>query len=115
MLERLAVAHKASVVAVQLWIAYQVLEGLAVAHKASVHHGDIKTENVLLTSWHWAYLADWASYKPVCLPADHPVSRRSCPSLCLYLYIYLSRYCLLSVLVDRTDLNRTVLVQLPPY
>lgn len=54
-------------------MAYQFLEGLAAAHAAGVYHGDLKTENVLVTSWHWAYLADWASYKPVCLPADNPV------------------------------------------
>lgn len=37
-------------------------------------HGDLKAENVLVTSWHWVYLADFASYKPVRLPADNPVS-----------------------------------------
>lgn len=57
----------------QLWVAYQILAGLAEAHAAGVYHGDLKTENVLVTSWHWAYLVDWASYKPVCLPADNPV------------------------------------------
>lgn len=31
-------------------------------------------ENVLLTSWGWAFLADFASYKPSHLPADNPVS-----------------------------------------
>jgi serine/threonine protein kinase len=36
-------------------------------------HGDIKAENVLLTSWGWALLADFAPYKPTYLPADNPV------------------------------------------
>jgi serine/threonine protein kinase len=36
-------------------------------------HGDIKAENVLLTSWGWAFLADFAPYKPTYLPADNPV------------------------------------------
>lgn len=36
-------------------------------------HGDIKAENVLLTSWGWTFLADFAPYKPVHLPADNPV------------------------------------------
>ena len=40
-------------------------------------HGDLKAENVLVTSWHWAYLADFASYKPVQLPADNPVGTAS--------------------------------------
>lgn len=50
-------------------------------------HGDIKTENVLVTSWNWAYLSDFASFKPTYLPEDNPgdfsfffdtSSRRSC-------------------------------------
>ena len=36
-------------------------------------HGDVKCENVLLTSWSWAVLADFAApYKPATLPADNP-------------------------------------------
>ncbi len=31
-------------------------------------HGDIKTENVLLTGWSWVMLADFASFKPTLLP-----------------------------------------------
>ena len=37
-----------------------------------VYHGDIKSENVLVTSWNWVLLADIASFKPVCLPVDNP-------------------------------------------
>jgi serine/threonine protein kinase len=66
----------------QLWIAYQLLEGLAAAHGAGVCHGDLKAENVLVTSWHWAYLADFASYKPVQLPADNPASACRSATLC---------------------------------
>lgn len=33
-----------------------------------VYHGDIKTENVLVTSWNWVFLVDFASYKPTYLP-----------------------------------------------
>ncbi len=32
-----------------------------------------QTENVLLTSWHWLFIADWAPYKPTFLPRDNPV------------------------------------------
>lgn len=35
-------------------------------------HGDIKSENVLVTSWNWVYLTDFASYKPTYLPFDDP-------------------------------------------
>ncbi len=36
-------------------------------------HGDIKSENVLVTSWSWLYLADFsASFKPAFLPEDNP-------------------------------------------
>jgi serine/threonine protein kinase len=42
-------------------------------HEAGAVHGDIKAENVLLTSWGWAFLADFAPYKPTYLPADNPV------------------------------------------
>ena len=58
----------------QHWIAYQLLHALAQAHGRGVCHGDIKCENVLVTSWAWVYLADLASYKPTYLPVDNPVS-----------------------------------------
>ena len=50
------------------WIAYQLLKGIADSHAKKVYHGDIKTENVLVTSWNWAYLVDYAFYKPTYLP-----------------------------------------------
>jgi serine/threonine protein kinase len=58
----------------QAWIAWQLLLGLAQCHEVGVCHGDIKPENVLVTSWAWAYLADFAPYKPTLLPEDNPVS-----------------------------------------
>ena len=57
----------------QRWIAYQLLLALAQAHGRGVCHGDIKCENLLMTSWGWMYLADWGPYKPTYLPADNPV------------------------------------------
>lgn len=39
----------------------------------SLSHGDIKSENVFVTSWNWVYLCDFASsYKPTWLPLDDP-------------------------------------------
>lgn len=49
------------------WIAYQLLNGLSQAHFYEICHGDIKTENIMVTSWNWIYIADFASYKPVYL------------------------------------------------
>lgn len=54
------------------WICYQLLHGLSDAHARGVTHGDLKTENVLMTSWGWAFIADFASFKPPTLPADNP-------------------------------------------
>lgn len=71
----------------QRWIAYQLLLALAQCHGAGVCHGDIRSENVALTSWDWAFLVDFAPYKPTLLPADNPAdfsfffdtgSRRKC-------------------------------------
>lgn len=56
----------------QRWIAYQLLLGAAQCHARGVCHGDIKPENVALTSWDWAFLVDFAPYKPTLLPADNP-------------------------------------------
>ena len=43
------------------------------SHAREVYHGDIKTENILVTSWNWLYLTDYsASYKQTYLPEDNP-------------------------------------------
>jgi phosphoinositide-3-kinase regulatory subunit 4 len=68
------------------WIAYQLLRCIQSLHKQSIYHGDVKSENVLVTSFLWVVLADFASYKPVVLPANNPsdfsyffdTSRRHC-------------------------------------
>ncbi|KAK6352778.1 Serine/threonine-protein kinase [Orbilia brochopaga] len=54
------------------WITFQLLCGLRDCHAKGLHHGDIKAENVLITSWNWAYLADFAHFKPTYLPEDNP-------------------------------------------
>lgn len=42
-------------------------------HSSGVYHGDIKTENTLVTSWNWLFLSDFsASFKPTYLPEDNP-------------------------------------------
>ncbi|KAJ3026711.1 Serine/threonine-protein kinase, partial [Rhizophlyctis rosea] len=54
------------------WIAYQILAGIAEAHAHQIYHGDIKTENVLVTSWNWAHICDFSPFKPAYLPEDNP-------------------------------------------
>ncbi|GAQ41928.1 hypothetical protein AKAW_01149 [Aspergillus niger] len=55
------------------WIAFQLLCALRDCHSLDVFHGDIKTENVLVTSWNWLYLSDFSSsFKPTFLPEDNP-------------------------------------------
>jgi len=55
------------------WITYQLLNAVAECHAASVIHGDIKAQNVLVTTWNWVYLTDLSSaYKPVMLIEDYP-------------------------------------------
>ena len=55
------------------WLAFQLLCGLRDCHARDIFHGDIKTENTLVTSWNWLYLSDFSSsFKPTTLPEDNP-------------------------------------------
>lgn len=54
------------------WIAFQLLCALNQCHMLNVCHGDIKSENVMVTSWNWILLTDFASFKPTYLPEDNP-------------------------------------------
>ncbi|KAF2164983.1 hypothetical protein M409DRAFT_24884 [Zasmidium cellare ATCC 36951] len=55
------------------WIAFQLLCAVRDCHARGVFHGDIKSEDVVVTSWGWIYLTDFASsFKPVYLPEDNP-------------------------------------------
>ncbi|TAQ91604.1 hypothetical protein B7494_g72 [Chlorociboria aeruginascens] len=55
------------------WLAFQLLCGIRDCHSRNIFHGDIKTENTLVTSWNWLYLSDFSSsFKPTTLPEDNP-------------------------------------------
>jgi len=41
---------------------------MAVVTLVQVCHGDIKSENVMVTSWNWVLITDFASFKPTYLP-----------------------------------------------
>ena len=34
--------------------------------------GDIKCENLMVTSWNWIFLTDFSPFKPTFLPEDNP-------------------------------------------
>ena len=38
--------------------------------REGVCHGDIKSENVMVTSWNWVILTDFAPYKPAFFSDD---------------------------------------------
>nr|XP_045600663.1 phosphoinositide 3-kinase regulatory subunit 4-like isoform X2 [Procambarus clarkii] len=54
------------------WLAFQILCALNQSHQQGVCHGDIKLENVMVSSWNWLLLADFATIKPTLLPEDDP-------------------------------------------
>lgn len=54
------------------WLAFQLLTALRDARNRKVSHGDLKTSNILITSWNWLYLSDFAPHKPTYLPLDDP-------------------------------------------
>ncbi|KAJ2393857.1 Serine/threonine-protein kinase, partial [Coemansia sp. RSA 2559] len=54
------------------WIAYQILTAMRESHARGVCHGDIKSENIIVTSWNLVYVTDFAPFKPTYLPADDP-------------------------------------------
>ena len=56
------------------WIAFQLLLAIQQAHKHGICHGDIKLENIMITSWNWVLLTDFASFKPTYLPEDNPAT-----------------------------------------
>ena len=56
----------------KLWIAFQLLQALRQCHAEGICHGDIKMENVLLTSSGWLFLTDLANFKPAVIAYDNP-------------------------------------------
>lgn len=54
------------------WLAFQLLTALRDARNRKISHGDLKTSNILITSWNWLLLSDFAPHKPALLPLDDP-------------------------------------------
>ncbi|RYP12351.1 hypothetical protein DL765_007397 [Monosporascus sp. GIB2] len=57
------------------WLAFQLLCALRDSHARDVYHGDIKTENLMVTSWNWLYLTDFTGpFKPKRLNEANPAN-----------------------------------------
>ncbi|MFH4975365.1 hypothetical protein AB6A40_002074 [Gnathostoma spinigerum] len=54
------------------WIAFQLFKAAAQCEAADVCHGDLKTQNILVSSSSWVQITDFASYKPAVIPSDDP-------------------------------------------
>jgi len=55
----------------KLWLSFQLICAVAQVHTEGFYHGDIKTDNIVLTSWNWLFLTDFAPYKPLYLPSEN--------------------------------------------
>ena len=55
----------------KLWLIYQLLFSLNELHSNEIVHGDLKMENVLLTSYNSLFLTDISPYKPAHLEIDN--------------------------------------------
>lgn len=58
----------------RLWYIYQLFKALDQCQKADICHGDLKSQNILLSSANWLQITDFASFKPTFLPHDNPSS-----------------------------------------
>lgn len=58
------------------WLVFQLLCAVNQVHQEDVVHGDIKPENVLVTSFNQLFLTDIAAYKPARLEAADRTSLR---------------------------------------
>ena len=54
------------------WLTFQLLTALQQCEAAGLVHGDIKSNNILVTSWNWLVLSDLTGLKPGYLPEDNP-------------------------------------------
>ena len=53
------------------WLVLQLLCSLEQMHSSGLTHGDIKPDNILVTSFDWLYLVDIHPYKPVMVMDDN--------------------------------------------
>ncbi|EGW30352.1 uncharacterized protein SPAPADRAFT_142974 [Spathaspora passalidarum NRRL Y-27907] len=55
------------------FIIFQLLKLVSQLHALNIHHGDLRLENCLITSWNWILLSDFSNMiKPTFVPMDNP-------------------------------------------
>ncbi|RLV96553.1 putative serine/threonine-protein kinase VPS15 [Spathaspora sp. JA1] len=55
------------------FITFQLLKLVNQLHSLNIHHGDLRLENCLITSWNWILLSDFSNMiKPTYIPMDNP-------------------------------------------
>ncbi|CAB3411195.1 unnamed protein product [Caenorhabditis bovis] len=58
----------------KVWYIYQLFKALSQCEAVGVCHGDLKSQNVLISSSNWLQITDFAPFKPSFLPQDNPSS-----------------------------------------
>lgn len=59
----------------RLFACYQLLQALVQLHDGcKCAHGDLKPENVLISTQDWLYITDFSPYKPPTLPTNNPAN-----------------------------------------
>mmetsp|Transcript_39330 Transcript_39330/g.60108 ORF Transcript_39330/g.60108 Transcript_39330/m.60108 type:complete len:123 (+) Transcript_39330:373-741(+) len=57
-----------------MWLAYQALCSLCQIHEKDLPHGDIKTENIMITSANQLFMTDMVRFKPTYLKSNDLVN-----------------------------------------
>lgn len=60
----------------KIWLIFQLLCAVAQVHGEDMVHGDIKPENIMVTSYSQLFLTDIKPYKPAYIAVDDLTSRR---------------------------------------
>lgn len=56
----------------KLWLIFQLFKCLEICHEQDIVHGDIKPENIMVTTGNWLILTDFSPFKPAVIPDDDP-------------------------------------------
>ena len=54
----------------KIWLTLQIMFALHNIHSKQVYHGNLKLQNILLTSYMTVFISDIATYKPAYIPID---------------------------------------------